>query len=265
MRFLLSMLALLVLVACGSDNTQTEDTSDEQSATSAENQSTTGVINSPSGKYTLTPMLPSPSYPDAKIESMSYANGKWSFDLSGDSYKLGEQTSDAPGKGCANSAQGQHIHLIIDNEPYLAKYESEFEHQMADGKHVVLAFLSRSYHESIKSEGAAVTQVLLVQDNQVQRAVPHPAPAVFYSRPKGVYEGDDTKRVMLDYYLANTNDSHYVKADINGEVFDLDEWQPYIIEGLPAGDNTITLTLMDENGPVGTVMNPVSRTFKINP
>ena len=42
-------------------------------------------------------------------------------------------------------------------------------------------------------------------------------PMLFYSRPKGVYDGNDTKRVMLDYYMINIDDGHYVQADINGQ------------------------------------------------
>ena len=27
---------------------------------------------------------------------------------------------------------------------------------------------------------------------------------LFYSRPKGIYKGDDTKKLLLDFYLVNT-------------------------------------------------------------
>jgi hypothetical protein len=55
-----------------------------------------------------------------------------------------------------------------------------------------------------------------------------------------------------------------VEADINGEKHLLDTWQPYYIEGLPEGDNTIKLSLLDKDGKlVDAPLNPVSRTFKI--
>jgi len=68
---------------------------------------------------------------------------------------------------CANSGKGQHIHLIIDNEPYAAKYEAEFEYDVADGTHYLLAFLSRSYHESIKHPTAAKVAKIAVQDKSI--------------------------------------------------------------------------------------------------
>jgi major membrane immunogen (membrane-anchored lipoprotein) len=267
MRNLYILLALAFLAACSSENSSSEEAASESQSTEApaSDASADGADVMRSGGYTLTPMSSSPSYPDATINSMTYNEKQWSFDISGDSYQLGVQTSDASTKGCANSGQGQHIHLIVDNQPYAAKYESDFEFEIADGKHAVLAFLSRSYHESIKTAAAHKAQRMYVLNNKVERTEPIESPQVFYSRPKGVYEGGDTERVMLDYYLVNTNENHYVMADINGEQFKLTTWQPYIVEGLPAGDNTITLTLMDDNGAVNSELNPVSRTFKLNP
>ena len=90
-------------------------------------------------------------------------------------------------------------------------------------------------------------------------------PMLFYSRPKGLYTGEDTKKVMLDYYLINADQAGFkVEADINGEKHMLENWQPYYIEGLPEGDNTIKLSLIDSTGQLANVpLNPVSRTFKI--
>ena len=44
----------------------------------------------------------------------------------------------------------------------------------------------------------------------------------------------------------------------------IDTWQPYYIEGLPMGENTITLTLVDAEGKkVDTPLNPVTRKFTL--
>ena len=57
---------------------------------------------------------------------------------------------------------------------------------------------------------------------------------------------------------------HMVKATINGEDHMIDTWQPYYVEGLPMGENTITLTLVDAEGnTVDTPLNPVTRTFTL--
>lgn len=216
-------------------------------------------------RYTVTPFQPSKEYPDAALSRMDYKNGMFSTVITGKTYKLGEQTSDANQKSCANSAEGQHLHLIIDNEPYIAKYESSFTQDIPDGDHYLLTFLSRSYHESLKHPEASKSGLVTIKDKSIVANKPIEGPVLFYSRPKGLYTGSDTEKVMLDFYLVNTDLTGYkVEADINGEKHVLDKWQPYYVEGLPEGDNTITLTLVDSTGnKVNSPMNPVSRTFQL--
>jgi len=216
--------------------------------------------------YTLTAFSPSQKYNDASLSEMNYKNGQFSFAVGGDLYALGTQTPDAAQKMCANSAKGQHIHLIIDALPYAAKYESTFAHDVTDGTHHALAFLSRSYHESIKTRDAHIAEKIVVKDKSISSREKITNPMLFYSRPKGTYVGKDTERVMLDFYLVNASLSagNYVMADINGEEHRIDKWQPYYIEGLPMGENTITLSYYNKDGSkVDTPNNPVSRTFKL--
>jgi len=215
-------------------------------------------------KYTLSPFTSSPTFPGATLSNMAYDSGKFSFDVSGGGYELGSQTTDAPQKLCANSGKGQHIHLIVDNNPYSAQYVSEFVYDVEDGEHTILAFLSRSYHESIKSPGASIVKKVIVNNKTITVSNDVEGPMLFYSRPKGTYTGDDTKKVMLDFFVkdASLGSDYTVKAIINGEEHMIDKWQPYYIEGLPMGENNITLTLLDKDGKTADVdLNPVKRTF----
>lgn len=244
--------------------------SSEQAADSTTENTESTTEETPqeeANKYTLTPFEASQEFADASIESMDYKEGKFSFGIGGASYELGAQTPDAEAKNCANSGKGQHIHLIVDNAPYAAKYTADFEYDIADGEHYLLAFLSRSYHESIKTSAAHVAQQIKVSNKAIEGAEDVTSPMLFYSRPKGTYTGEkDTKKVMLDFYLSNVElgDEYKVKAEINGEEHLIDTWQPYYIEGLPIGDNTVTLTLIDKDGnAVDAPLNPVSRTFKL--
>jgi hypothetical protein len=229
------------------------------------NGKTEQIEGTPPMELTLTPFEASQEYADAAINSMEYEKGKFNFKISGN-YQLGQQTPDAPQKMCANSDKGQHIHLIVDNKPYEAKYEPSFNFHIDDGDHYVLAFLSRSYHESIKSNQAFVLVNTSIKDSTFKKVNPVNIPMIFYSRPKGNYIGEDTKKVMLDFYLANcTLGSQYkVKANINGTDFVIDNWQPYYLEGLPMGENTIQLTLIDSAGvAVASPLNPVERKFTL--
>lgn len=52
---------------------------------------------------------------------------------------------------------GNHIHVILDNQPYEAYYnlDQEFElKNVADGDHTLRVFPSRPWHESYKNDGA---------------------------------------------------------------------------------------------------------------
>ncbi len=255
--FLLSTLLFSCQNGSTSENNETETTDETMSAS-----------ENPNIKYKLSPFSSSQEYPDAKIGLMTFINGKFNFDVSGDSYKLGEQTSDADQKMCANSAKGQHIHLIVDNGPYNARYTSSFDDvPMEEGDHYALAFLSRSYHESIKTKDAYIAQKVSVTGNTAEQFESINDPMLFYSRPKGTYVGEkDTKKVMLDFYVINLElgNNYKVLADINGEVHTIDTWQPYYIEGLPMGKNKIKLTLVDGAGKaIDTPLNPVEREFEL--
>jgi hypothetical protein len=89
----------------------------------------------------------------------------------------------------------------------------------------------------------------------------------FYSRPKGKYVGEDTKKLLLDFYLINTEISEQgnkVRATIEDTEFIIDEWVPYYIEGLPKGEITIKLELINSNGDlIETRFNPSIRTITL--
>lgn len=215
---------------------------------------------------TLSPADSSAVFADAEIVRYSYKKGKFDFKLAGKSYQLGQQTGDATQKRCANSAEGQHIHLIIDDQPYAAKYTASFDHEIADGEHHLLAFLSRSYHEGIKTPKAFKAQKIVVKDGSLQKSEDTKNAMLFYSRPKGTYVAEDTKRVLLDFYLANVTlgNDFKVAAKVNNQEFTIDKWQPYYLENLPMGENTITLTLLDKEGkPVVAPFNPITRTITL--
>lgn len=260
---------ILLCIACG--NNQSNDHSShsmkKESNDPATTQTETSFKESKNG-ITVTIQPNSPQFPNAELtmnepigETVIPA-GKTKFIFSVKNYELGKQTSDAGDNHCANSAQGQHIHLILNNEPYTAHYEPEFEVNLAKGHHVVLAFLSRSYHESIKSKAAyKLTQVDVGEEtvDHIDLTSPH----LFYSRPKGTYEGHDAHKILLDFYIVNTAlspNGNKVKATINGTTFILPYWQPYAIEGLPMGENKIALELIDKEGNlVPGVFNSVER------
>ena len=127
------------------------------------------------------------------VDDEEYA---FSFDIS--DYKLGAQTINAVENQLANSGKGQHIHFIVNNGPYSAHYTNNFKKKLNNDKNVILAFLSRSYHESVKNPNAFV--LTQIGDEKVDLNNEF----LFYSRPKGTYKGKDTEKLLLDFYLINT-------------------------------------------------------------
>ena len=215
---------------------------------------------SPKQEIKLTKLIGSPEYSDSELK-LSSVSGEYDFSFDIMNYNLGEQTKDAIENGLANSAKGQHIHFIINNDPYSAHYDSNFSKELKDDNNVILAFLSRSYHESVKNPNAFIlTQIgesKIDLDNEF----------LFYSRPKGTYKGKDTEKLLLDFYLINTTISPYgnkVKATINDTEFIITEWSPYYLEGLKKGEVKIKLELINSEGKlIDSPFNPSIRTVNL--
>jgi hypothetical protein len=228
------------------------------------------LITLTSNGITLTELYSPESFSNAKI-SQTLASSAEDLDSNKiiinytvENYELGKQTDTSGVKTCANSAKGQHIHNIIDNEPYTALYQPTATVKAKDGgQHIMLSFLSRSYHESIKDRNAFTLTSVITGKSRYSARYAKPdlsKPMLFYSRPKGEYTGSETDAVLLDFYLVNCDLSktgYSVLAEINGTKFKLTKWCGYFMEGLPLGENAIKLTLLDVggkpvNGPYGT-------------
>lgn len=264
----------VALVGCGDTASHTapadtEPAETEPAPVAAEPRSTWEK-----GGLTVTALRDFARFPGATLSLENIAAGQAlpsgapvAFDFTSTDYALGEQTADAGSLGLANSAQGQHIHLILNNGPYSAHYEADFEMQLEDGYYVALAFLSRSYHMSVKDAGAATVVDFTVGDAGEHEKADLSAPHLFYSRPKGTYVGADTDKLMLDFYPVNTTisaDGNKVRATIAGNEFVFSEWVPYVIEGLPKGEVEITLELIDASGAViPGPFNQVTRTVTL--
>lgn len=137
--------------------------------------------------------------------------------------------------------KGNHIHVILDNQPYEAYYEinQPFElRNVSEGKHTLRVFPSRPWHESYKNDGAFQMVTFTVKGggdatkptttnsgqtmaSPAATASATPAregkdytpsqagsidpakPLLTYSRPKGEYKGEDADPIMIDFWLLN--------------------------------------------------------------
>ncbi len=260
MRLRLLLPAISLLAACGGST-------DNNAGDTASTGSDTASVPAPErpGTIAIGDAPASPEFPDARLAILNATaapqgndSAKVSFAFSVAGYELKSQTGGDAAAMCANSAQGQHIHFILDNKPYVALYEPKHETVVAkNSEHTVVCFLSRSYHESIKSKGAAVMYRFKVDAAGALQKLGNPSgPYIVYSRPKGDYLGKDTANLLLDFYLFNAalGERQKVKADVTNETngrtasFTLSEWKPSVLNGLGSGKAKVTLTLLDENG-----------------
>ncbi|MCC9168914.1 hypothetical protein [Pontibacter harenae] len=275
---LLASSLMLSFTACNS-NEQSQEGAGQDSTAMQDSAAAVNDAPTPAGEVMSKDGLrvyafdDSPKFPDAALKLKEPAAGgtvepgpvNFVYEL--ENYQLTQMTESSHAAHMANSHQGQHIHNIVDNEPYTAHYETEFTKELEAGDHVILSFLSRSYHESLKHEDAYDLRVVTAGKPAQKADFDENAPHMFYSRPKGEYTGDETKRIMLDFYLVNTElspEGNKVRATVNGSEFMLERWLPYAIEGLPMGENTIKLELLDQDGKVlPGPYNSVERTITL--
>lgn len=263
-KLFLSFLAVATFTFYGCDSTKTkQENQTDSTATGQEaNEATT---------ISLVPVRGFPEFNDAMLEmnapndNATLSTDSIAFSYNVKNFELGAQTEDND-MNLANSKDGQHIHLIFNNQPYHAKYEPEFKMSLEEGHYLALSFLSRSYHMSVKNPDAYILRQFTVGNAQSEN-IDLSAPHMFYSRPKGEYSGTETENLLLDFYLVNTDlsdNGNRVRATINGQEFMITEWAPYAIQGLPLGEVTIKLELLDEDGNlIDGPYNSVERTVTL--
>ncbi|WP_028954343.1 hypothetical protein [Synechocystis sp. PCC 7509] len=171
---------------------------------------------------------------------------------------------------------GPHLHVILDNQPYIAVYDLNKPltlEGLEPGTHTMRVFASRPWHESFKNAGAYAQTTFHVftktQNNNPDSALP----LLTYSRPKGTYGAEP---ILLDFYLTNAplrlaaTDSNIadwrIRCTINGYSFVLDSWQSAYLQGFKPGKNWVQLEFIDSQGnSVKNVFNNTVRTITYEP
>jgi len=240
--FVSSLILLLLVVGCGGGG---PDVQIERGERSPALDGAQAQITTPADRAVLD---------SARVETVVEANN----------FETGVQTETERADSIANSGNGQHFHLILDNKPYMANYEAGTPFEIGEldsGAHTLVAFPSRSYHESVKSDTTYDVVNFYVQEETGEFMLTPDDPAIIYSRPKGTYSGAAAEKIMLDFYLHNVElsaDGYQARYTIGstGEnaqelaSITLTDWTPAFVTGLETGTYEVTLQLLDENGNV---------------
>lgn len=280
-----AVLALGALIsACGGEKAPDTKTPDGTTTT------TTATPPAGSSSAAATPPTPPPAekkMPAPVVEDMKASDDpkpmpsvKFSApksDISvGDLAKAKDFEVKLDVKDWATVEKGPHVHLILDDLPYKAIYDttkpvklSELlgTTELKEGEHTLVAFASRQTHESVKGAGAQAITTFWV-GKKGKAAFDLKKPHVVYSRPKGEAKGAMAQELLIDFYLFGTklDKGEKVKYSITGGgmaaplMGEFTTWAPKIAKFLPKGDYEVTLELVDKDGKA--IEGPLTKTTR---
>ncbi|HEY9872244.1 MAG TPA: hypothetical protein V6D12_02355 [Candidatus Obscuribacterales bacterium] len=189
------------------------------------------------------------------------------------------QVQDLPIFKNSELGMGPHLHVILDNQPYIPVYDLDkplILEDLSPGTHTLRVFASRPWHESFKNEGAYAQTTFHIFTKNTDNDPNPTQPLLTYSRPKDKYGAEP---IMLDFYLTNAplhlaaqenpNDEiadWRIRVTVNGQSFVLDKWQPIYLKGFNSGKNWVHLEFLDELGnPIKNVFNDTVRLITYEP
>ena len=154
--FGLCFAALLVLAGCGSTNEDTNTTA--TTAATPPGMQNLAVVPLP---QKVVDMMKARGEQDDAKPTLQIVSPAKNAVINGSTVKVklvlsGDLKGYVPHKDPA-TGKGNHIHVILDNQPYEAYYEinQPFElRNLTEGKHTLRVFPSRPWHESYKNGGA---------------------------------------------------------------------------------------------------------------
>ncbi len=204
----------------------------------------------------IRPYTASSEYPDAMIELIQptdyeeLAAGKLSFQYDVKNFRLDG---------------GNYITLKLNQDFSYESTKPDLTVPVGQGNYVALSFLCLPNHISLKNYGNYVVRNFQVGKSS-GKAKDDTKPMIFYHYPDGQITRQENG-VLLDFYLLNTSlgeDGYKVKIEIADQEFLVEEWVPYLIEGLKNGEHNVTLSLLDKNNkPVNSVFHTATGSFTL--
>ncbi|WP_339376520.1 hypothetical protein [Calothrix sp. NIES-2098] len=262
LRWLMTLLIVLSLVSCG-EKAASQDISVSYGAKPQQISKEFSEVSPPGTIQELRPAL------EVYQPQVAIVTPQPDEVLQENKVTVRFQVKDLPIFKNSQLELGPHLHVILDNQPYVAVYDLNQPLVFSDlspGTHTLRVFASRPWHESFKNEGAyAQTKFHIVTKTEDNNPDPS-LPLLTYSRPKGDYGSEP---ILLDFYLTNAplhlvaqdnpNDNlsdWRIRCTINGESFVLDRWQAIYLKGFKPGKNWVKLEFLDNQGnPVKNVFN----------
>lgn len=279
----------VVTVACGGGEPEAKTPTPEATVSAA-------PTPPPSAEPAASPAMttpPPPPAPPAVVEDMTPSADPTPLPTvkilapadgsSIDPKKVADTTVRLDVKNWETKEGGQHVHLILDDQPYKPIYDTKApvklgellpkDGTLSEGLHVIHAFPSRATHESVKAKGASAMITFWV-GKKGKATVDYKKPHLVYSRPKGTYAGPAAKEVLFDFYLMGTtlDKGDKVRYTITGPGLaspltgEFTKWAPKVAKNLGKGEFVFKLEYLDKDGKVvDGPLNSTSRTVTLDP
>ncbi|BDS11741.1 hypothetical protein [Aureispira anguillae] len=204
-------------------------------------------------KITLSPCPPLDSnilYSDVRLQNYTYTRSKMMF--MPQNLRLGGMTPFSQNRTTSTTKKGNHLHLCIDGIQHHISNENIFDYPLENGRYKLVAFIARSFYESIKEPAAILAKEITVQNGELIASKNLQNVDLVYNAPLGTYQEEEAQQLLLDFVLVGTTineGGNTVKITIDQETtFTVDRWQAYFIEGLTVGKHHIQLELLDATG-----------------
>ncbi len=203
-------------------------------------------------------------YPDLELGGFLYARQELKFDTRG--FVLGTKTPGAEQRPSRRINKGNHMRAVIDDSIDVFDYDNNIKNPLTDGRHQVTAFISRSYHESVKNPKAVIAQKFELKNAQMIRNEKITEAILAYNAPTGDFEGDNAENIVFDFFIANTQISpkgNKVRLSIDQkQEFFVYEWKAYYIHGLSSGEHLIEIELLNSQGQ--RLYGPLRRRIRVS-
>jgi len=179
--------------------------------------------------------------------------------------------------------EGSYLQFVLDGVPYEPVPDPKRPVELralaggkdiAEGEHVLAAYVARKNHESIKADGAVSVRRFWIGKKSESTWDSSQDALLVLGRPHGTYEGDEVDEILVDYYVINAllaADDHSIRFKLTGPGIDpsgitkiISEWRPLLVWSPSDGEHQLEAELLDAKGqPVANPWNPAKLTFTV--
>lgn len=179
--------------------------------------------------------------------------------------------------------EGSYVQFVLDNTPYkpVTDLKTPLDltalapgGSLAEGEHLIAAFVCRKNGESIKGPSSIAVRRFWTGKRTPSTWDPNRGPFVVLGHPYGTYKVDGGGDPLVDWYVLNATlgqKDYSIRAVLKGPGIKDDgiqriisDWRTHIILSAHEGQYTLQFDLLDRNGdPVPGPGNSSTRTFTV--